>query len=75
VWTQQHIRKAQNLELRLAMLDEALLIRIFKMQLMREKNDLQQNVYIFKPDFSYSGLQFNLDYLVSDYIEESNGNS
>jgi hypothetical protein len=34
--------------------------------------DFKQKFYIFKPDFSYSGLQCNLDYLVSDYIEESN---
>jgi hypothetical protein len=34
--------------------------------------DLEQKFYISKPDFSYSGLQFNLVYLVSDYIEESN---
>jgi hypothetical protein len=34
--------------------------------------DLEQKFYISKPDFSYTGLQFNLDYLVSDYIEESN---
>jgi hypothetical protein len=34
--------------------------------------DLEKKFYISKPDFSYSGLQFNLDYLVSDYVEESN---
>jgi hypothetical protein len=34
--------------------------------------DLEKKFYISKPDFSFSGLQFNLDYLVSDYVEESN---
>ena len=35
-------------------------------------SDLEKKFYISKPDFSYSGLQFNLDYIVSDYVEESN---
>ena len=38
----------------------------------KQLSDLEKKFYISKPDFSYSGLQFNLDYLVSDFVEESN---
>jgi hypothetical protein len=38
----------------------------------KQLSDLEKKFYISKPDFSYSGLQFNLDYLVSDYVEEGN---
>jgi hypothetical protein len=34
-------------------------------------SDLEKKFYLSKPDFSYSGLQFNLHYLVSDYVKET----
>jgi hypothetical protein len=38
----------------------------------KQLTDLEKKFYISTPDLSYSGLQFNLDYLVSDYVQESN---